>query len=313
MSDSKHVDQLWRGSESWNQWAQDQRATNPKFIPDLSVAPLTGIDLEVAQLQRTNLFGVQLNRAILRDCLLQKSDLTEAQLQKAQFLRCSIEEAVFDRAEFDDAVLIIESLDEKTSFQDTRFSNCLLSIEETVDQKTAVRVLAEGIVNNVQFVDPVFGRKVRDQAWLNKWREDIRRRFPKIESLSQLLRFRNIGRLLHWLWGRVIQGLWFATCNYGRNTWPWILWSCGLMFIFALIFNYLGIDHYNIKKIPREFWGFGTYLYYSVVTFTTLGFGDITAKSHWGMFWASLEVILGYVMLGGLISIFATKVARRND
>ncbi len=54
--------------------------------------------------------------------------------------------------------------------------------------------------------------------------------------------------------------------------------------------------------------------YFSVVTFTTLGFGDVTPKSDSviAQCWIMLEVILGYIMLGGLISIFAEKLARRS-
>jgi len=53
--------------------------------------------------------------------------------------------------------------------------------------------------------------------------------------------------------------------------------------------------------------------YYSVVTFTTLGFGDITPKVNEPLmqFYVMVEVVLGYIMLGGLISIFSNKLARR--
>jgi len=54
-----------------------------------------------------------------------------------------------------------------------------------------------------------------------------------------------------------------------------------------------------------------TPFYYSVVTFTTLGFGDITPTSSWAQAVVMLEVILGYFTLGLLISILADKVARR--
>ena len=53
-------------------------------------------------------------------------------------------------------------------------------------------------------------------------------------------------------------------------------------------------------------------IYYSVVTFTTLGFGDIVPKTPAAAWWVMTEVILGYIMLGGLISIFATKLSRRS-
>ena len=55
-----------------------------------------------------------------------------------------------------------------------------------------------------------------------------------------------------------------------------------------------------------------TYIYFSVVTFTTLGFGDVTPLNTAGEVLLTIEVILGYVMLGGLISIFANKLARRS-
>ncbi|MCP4967443.1 MAG: two pore domain potassium channel family protein, partial [bacterium] len=52
-------------------------------------------------------------------------------------------------------------------------------------------------------------------------------------------------------------------------------------------------------------------VYFSVVTLTTLGFGDIHAGNWVGSIVVMFEVILGYVMLGLLISILANKVARR--
>ncbi|MBI1923268.1 pentapeptide repeat-containing protein [Candidatus Poribacteria bacterium] len=66
------------------------------------------------------------------------------------------------------------------------------------------------------------------------------------------------------------------------------------------------------QKPERTEPNFITYFYFSVVTFTTLGFGDITPKNHTSEMWLIVEVILGYIMLGGLISIFANKLARRS-
>ncbi len=51
-----------------------------------------------------------------------------------------------------------------------------------------------------------------------------------------------------------------------------------------------------------------TWFYFSVVTFTTLGFGDVTPIGWVGELVVMIEVILGYIGLGGLITIFATKI-----
>ena len=65
----------------------------------------------------------------------------------------------------------------------------------------------------------------------------------------------------------------------------------------------------NLKEEDSVSWF--TPFYYSIVTFTTLGFGDVVPVTGIARFAVALEVILGYIMLGGLISIFANKLARR--
>ena len=54
-----------------------------------------------------------------------------------------------------------------------------------------------------------------------------------------------------------------------------------------------------------------TPFYYSLSAFTTLGFGDAVPLTRWGMLVISLQVLVGYIMLGGLISLFVNKLSRR--
>ena len=58
------------------------------------------------------------------------------------------------------------------------------------------------------------------------------------------------------------------------------------------------LKYSEFKKSPRAW-----------VTFTTLGFGDVTPLNRAGEIWVTAEVILGYLMLGLLISIMANKIA----
>jgi len=48
-------------------------------------------------------------------------------------------------------------------------------------------------------------------------------------------------------------------------------------------------------------------LYFSIVTMTTLGFGDMFANAQffWGYFFLMVQVILGYTLLGALVTRFA--------
>ena len=52
--------------------------------------------------------------------------------------------------------------------------------------------------------------------------------------------------------------------------------------------------------------------YYSIVTYTTLGFGDITPQNWIGEVVVVAEVIMGYSTLGLLLSILANRIARQS-
>ena len=58
-------------------------------------------------------------------------------------------------------------------------------------------------------------------------------------------------------------------------------------------------------------------IYHRIVSSETairiaLGFGDIVPLTNPARLAVGIEVVLGYIMLGGLISIFANKFARRS-
>ena len=54
-------------------------------------------------------------------------------------------------------------------------------------------------------------------------------------------------------------------------------------------------------------------LYFSVVTITTLGFGDYIPRNYLGKTLVICEVFLGYLLLGCLLSIFANKFMSSAD
>ena len=58
-------------------------------------------------------------------------------------------------------------------------------------------------------------------------------------------------------------------------------------------------------------WWF-TPFHYSIVTYTALGFGDVTPCTKLGQIIVVVEVIFGYLTPGLLVSILANKVARRS-
>ena len=106
----------------------------------------------------------------------------------------------------------------------------------------------------------------------------------------------------------LIYKLWKLTSDCGRSILRWAAWSLGIAILFGLIFILIGPEAFDLRHDNTGF----SFFYYSIVTFTTLGFGDITPKTLTTEILITIEVILGYIMLGGLISIFANKLARRS-
>jgi uncharacterized protein YjbI with pentapeptide repeats len=124
----------------------------------------------------------------------------------------------------------------------------------------------------------------------------------KIKDDMYLLSFKKKHPKTHFIWWL------FADC--GRSLLRWALWSILFAVLFASVFFSMGPDAFSINsKLPYS--GI-TMLYYSVITFTTLGFGDVIPNTIVASIVVMLEVILGYIMLGGLISILANKLARRS-
>lgn len=79
----------------------------------------------------------------------------------------------------------------------------------------------------------------------------------------------------------------------------------GLVFnlLFALMFY---LNYSNFNGLDENYF---SAFYYSVVTFTTLGYGDITPQGAWARLLVMFDVILGYVTLGVFVYLLSRKVS----
>lgn len=91
------------------------------------------------------------------------------------------------------------------------------------------------------------------------------------------------------------------TCDYGRSVSRWTLWAIAVMVFYAGIF-YLSRD--GIKGCES----FTDAIYFSVITFTTLGYGDIVPITTITKLMVMTEVLVGYVMAGLLVAILAKRM-----
>lgn len=259
---------------------------------DLSGADLTGADLTGAHLEHANLKQAGLSMACLHRARLFHAHLEQASLLKANLsyadLRCSrcvgtqLQEANLSHADFTGANLqdvdMMQAQVKGACFKDADLREGHLRALKNYNQATWTGV----DLRNVNFAGAYcLRRHIVDENYLTEFRE------------------RGRG-------AQVIYYLWWATSDCGRSLTRW----CTLILLTALCYAWL------YTFIPIDFGNHPTWLspfYFSVVTLTTLGFGDVQPASIAGQVVTMFEVVTGYIMLGGLLSIFSNKIARRAD
>lgn len=94
----------------------------------------------------------------------------------------------------------------------------------------------------------------------------------------------------------------------------WFLWKFTLIF-FLLILSF-AVDNLLLYDLNNEnFRGvananlmshFFDFCYYSFMTFTTVGFGEITAASRTAKFYSLIEVFTGFVFVGYILAGYAS-------
>ncbi len=271
---------------------------------NLRGADLRKANLSGAALQRANLSHAKLEEAQLNDACLQRAELNSANLEKAQLFGANLQKAKLIGIGRERYMMNMKGA--KLCGADLRGAalgdaNLQGAEMRRADLRGATLVMVNlfGVdVSGVRYnrktkcrsvrVDDCFGsprfkRFVLDQDYLAEFKED------------------------HPVWYR----LWWLFADCGRSLWPWAAWSVVMALGFALVY-YFGFDAGDFKCPKKLGWSLWTTIYYSVVTFTTLGFGDITPQDDKAAMWVMAEVVVGYIMLGGLISILANKLARRS-
>ena len=117
--------------------------------------------------------------------------------------------------------------------------------------------------------------------------------------------------------------------GYGENPWRVIRFALIIIFLFAIILNFSGIvisdrtiliiefikesqgDEYTLKYLEPILGSFLNCLYFSVVTFTTLGYGDFQPAVGLSRFFVSLESIIGAITMALFVYTFARRTGGR--
>ena len=255
---------------------------------DLRTAHLSGAILQSADLSNCDLRSAQLSAANLAEANLTGADLWVANFSGASLAGANLSQANLIRTDFQGADLQYADLFE-ADLRDANLQAANLEYANVIGitySRRYMRGKYQGIRGvEASYGDAIFRRDALDQDYIDtlasRWR-----RSPMIVVL--------------WLWSLV---------DYGRSI-PRIVWISTLLVItFGLIFDLN--PTLIVQSAGIENW-FSPY-YASIITFTTLGFSNfVMANSFWGQLLLTIEVLLGYFMLGIMITIMLQRIARRS-
>jgi hypothetical protein len=330
-----HLDILEKGIESWNKWRAENPDIRPQLVDeDLSELDLSGINLSEADLSETDFYGTDLSNANLKMVSLKGADLSGANLSGAELYKADLSGAYLTEANLQGSYLA------EANFNGADLRGCILQgadlteanlggVNLSKSDMTDVNLTQADITNanlnhtklssanliglrygnfhsmrghylGIRGLDSCYGnaifvRDAKDQDYLDTMEHNI----DQMPSSGT----RRARRILFEVWRFI---------DYGRSLTKPFLYAIILASFFGVIYAFDMFLSWGLMDYSGSAQSLFTPFYYSIVTYTTLGFGDITPQ-HWiGEIIVVAEVVLGYTTLGLLLSILANRVARQS-
>ncbi|MBI2946171.1 MAG: pentapeptide repeat-containing protein [Verrucomicrobia bacterium] len=316
-----------------SQW-QNLRGVN-LLGKDLSGLDFSGCDFTGAELSRCNFQNAICSQAIFDkatlfqakldgvECLgasFQNANLSECSAKRSGFGRCNVSHAKFVMADLTGATFVnatAHHADFRTSkMAGARFLEADLSHADfsqadltEVDLRESNLGGATFSKSNLRAVRLPGVRNYTTAHWIGADIRDIyfagaylvRRHIADENFLDEFRRQSQVHKWIYWFWS--------LTSDCGRSMSRWGLFCAVIVIVYGFIFQALGKQIAYPDDLARPFapW------YFSIVNVTTLGFGDVLPKSTLAQILVNSETILGYLGLGGLLTIMGNMMGRRGE
>jgi uncharacterized protein YjbI with pentapeptide repeats len=292
---------------------------------DLRDADLSGADLRGANFSGADLSSAELCEADLRDATFDGADLAEAALTDADARRTSFESADLENALLTRANLRNASLHDARLYE-VGFSDTWINEGTGIDDRCVYERDAEASLD----------RDDRDiarhdaAAWTYRALEDLCRDNALPERTRHyFIREKDSRRKAAWETGDYVHAIkselsrWVM--EYGSNPWRVVGFSTLVILTFALLYPLTG--HIEDMTLPEGSRAIGYFVeqpaeapryyitvvflksfYFSVVTFATLGYGDIRPVGTLARMLATVETGLGSLLIALLVFVLSRSV-----
>ena len=280
---------------------------------DLVRANMAGAELSGADLSSANLNEVNLHGADLSGADLYNADLTGADLSKANLFKANLSNTRFWHANLEDSNLTEANL----AGSDMMKANLACARLWHTDL-TGLKFLTKH--NFSKRIGKYYkGEKIDEKGALaaEESYRDLKQYFISRGQYNDAswASYREKTMERKWLWENknpayLSSGLMNLLCGYGEK--PFMVISSAALIILGYAVIYYLTDAVRISMASAETLGVFDYLYYSVITFTTVGYGDLIPKaSSLYRLVAGSEAFIGAFMIGLFVFTLGRKYTAR--
>ena len=274
---------------------------------NLQKADLSCADLQKADLYEANLQGAHLDYAHLKEAYLYYAHLKEASLCYADLLKTNLWNANLQKADLSGANLRDSEFNNGTILENINLFQAKL---ENSTLRFAINNLCVINEQEKKCINEIDGEYRQAKECYRNLKNYCRQEGLYDESGKFYYREKLIEKKLHKKnkrWGKWISSnLYHYLAGYGEHP-LWVLWWWFVTILFFGSIYWTGGISRGVEAVQ---W-YENY-YFSVVTFTTLGFGDIQPQA--GMWHiqlcAMIEALLGAILMALFILTFGRKMMR---
>jgi hypothetical protein len=277
-------------------------------IPTMQHDGKTCLDLRGIRIEQTQLDGAIIRNANLRwsvirdvgfkgtqlvECNLSQATLSECYFRGTVFQKCDIVNSKFEKSDFSQARIEASRLN-FASFKECEITLQTIRFQDDTDPRVLARICRNLKLNAMSmghFADAgelTYMEKTHERHVL--YNHAFARKHERMGERVKACRDWAVSVFLNWLWG------------YGEKPRRLILAMAAGIVLFGTV-------QYWLDGIPGN--SFGAHLYFSGITFLTIGYGDLVPVAPIPRFLAVLEGAVGLTVIGMLIASFSKKIMYR--
>lgn len=261
----------------------------------------------------SDLRGINLSDINIKDSKLKNAFLAQSNLSNSNLQQIQLENVNFVKANFKNARLVSIRLDENSSFSNANFNNAFLNAIILTDHILGDRIE----INEISYFDllkkAIFTEKhntkrnhtefllVDTKSVISHDLQSLKKYTEWYMSISRQIRDskKNWKKRVSVIFQIFISKFWTSYSVFG-------IISLLIMSLLASIFYFTSSNF----KIPIELQpiDFFDSIYFVIVTFTTLGYGDISPINWCGQLFVIITALTGYLFLGIFIYLLSKKI-----